>query len=1075
MRLHHLLPLFYCPLLPAFQETWESGYAGEDAAGRHVLAYWTFDGEEPLSDSSGKGADLTLNGARLSPDGRRGGALESFAGHPISNKPHQARAASKARLSPNGAFTIDLWMQPKVGFEDAPACYLLDKKYTPDTHTDFSLQMSAADKAGARRLLLALGLGSHSVVLHSEPLRLEAGQWRHLAVSYDAAGTATFYLDGSIHSRATRAGLGATVPGSRPLTLGDRNGSNYAGFHGLLDEVRLCEGVLKFEPVEVTLASARYVWRRMEQPEPVQVHCVNLRRETVSGARLRIDFGGIGATMNLPDLLPGKTHTVPFIPDTTLKSGPYALRARLEAAGAVASAAMEVQLAARPVPGQMPVVMWGASGGEIPRLKDIGFTHFIGFGTGVGGVWETKSGDAPPGDPDYIKRNRALLDDALAAGLNVVCTTSPASFFDHKPEFHRVDRDGRPFARTALLASHPELPAFFENVGRSLARAYGSHPAFTTVLVNSEVRDASRPSFNPIDIENYRAFSGGGIPAEVDQRSGVDYSTITGFPANRVVPDDHPILRYYRWFWTEGDGWNALHSALHRGVKSADRRDLWTFFDPAVRQPSISGAGGEVDVLSHWTYTYPDPQRIGLATDQLFAMSAASGRNQKVMKMTQIIWYRSQTAPAGKTAPENPVPWEDHDPDAAYITIAPMHLKQAFWTKLSRPVQGIMYHGWQSLVPVEDSASSYRHTHPGTVEVLKQLIHEVARPFGPMLLKVPDERREIALLESFTSQIFARRGGHGYNSTWSADLWLALQHAHLPPDIVFEETLLQNGLTGRRLLVMPECDVLSASVLEKIQAWQQAGGKILADEHLCPALKADFVIPSFKRVKNAAQDKARVLQTATEIKRLLAAAPLSPAVSADHPEVILRTRRAGTAAYLFLINDQREPGGYVGQHGLVMENGLPTATTITLPMETAHLYDLTRRRQVIPARDPQGRLQWSTTLGPCEGRLFLILPEPLFELRLKAPTTAARGSPVKLSLQVLTAADQPANAVLPIRLDIRDASGVPVEGTGYYAAEKGELEVVLLPAVNDEPGTWEIHATELASGLCATHYMALQP
>lgn len=1071
-----LSSLFLAVITPSFalQETWEKGYTGDDATGKHVLGYWTFDGETPLADSSGKGNTLTLNGAIVSPKGHRGGSLESAEGFPVTDQPHQARATAKARLSPSGPFTIDLWLNPKPEFDKGLRCYLLDKKYTPDTHTDYALQLTDADKSGTRRLQLSLGFGSHSTHFFSAPLRLPSGQWQHLAISYDAAGTTTFYLNGSTLSRSTQPGLSSVVPGSRPLTLADRNGSNYGGFPGFLDDIRLCDGTLKFEPVELSIASTRNVWRRLEKADPLQIACTNLRRESISGATLIIDFGPRSETIPLPTLAPGKTHLHPFHLNTALKAGHYPLQTRLTVGTATASAERSVQLTPRPLPDQMPVIMWGAGGDEIDRLKDIGFTHFIGFSAGVGETWAQKK-EMPPGEPDYIARNLRYLDHALAAGLSVVAGASPAHFFDTQPEFLRVGRDGKPFERLTLHASHPELPPFFENVGRSLARAYGRHPAFTTVLINTEVRDGSRPSFNPIDIENYRAFAGTDIPPEVNLRTGVDYTQLKDFPADRVVPDDHPILKYYRWFWTVGDGWNALHSALNKGVKSAGRSDLWSFFDPATRQPSISGAGGTVDTLSHWTYTYPDPQRIGLATDQLFAMREASARNQKVMKMTQLIWYRSQTSPIQKASPENPVPWEDQDPDAAYITIAPMHLKQAFWTKLSRPVQGIMYHGWQSLVPNPDSSSAYRYTHPHTVHVLKDLLHTIAQPLGPTLLKVPDERREIAFLESFTSQIFARRGGHGYNGTWSADLFLALQHAHHPAEIVFEETLLKNGLSGRKLLVMSECDVLATSVLAKIKDWQAKGGKILADEHLCPALKADLIIPSFKRVKNAAQDKAQLLALATTLRQHISSIALTPTVVADNPEVILRTRRAGDATYLFLINDHREAGTYVGQHGLVLENGLPSSTTVTLPQETAHLYDLTRSAQVIPARNATGQVSWKTDLGPCDGKLFLITPKPLQGLELEAPTSAKRGNSIKLDLRVTTTNGVSVNAVIPIHLQIKDAHGTLAEGSGHYATDKGQLIVTLDLPSNEDPGTWEIQATELASRMTTTRYLKVEP
>ena len=32
-------------------------------------------------------------------------------------------------------------------------------------------------------------------------------------------------------------------------------------------------------------------------------------------------------------------------------------------------------------------------------------------------------------------------------------------------------------------------------------------------------------------------------------------------------------------------------------------------------------------------------------------------------------------------------------PVLRFITIAPMHLREALWCKISRPIQGIMYHG----------------------------------------------------------------------------------------------------------------------------------------------------------------------------------------------------------------------------------------------------------------------------------------------------------------------------------------------------------------------------------------------
>jgi hypothetical protein len=1061
-----LLPLF--AHAATLQETWETGYTKTDASGPQVLGYWQFDGEAALKDSSGKGHDLTLLGAKSGVVGKFGEGLESFPGFPIEDKRHAAMTAVKPALSAKGAFTLEMWIKPKADWPAAQRCYLLDKKYVD--HTDYAWQITEADKSGTRRLFVTLGFGAESKMIHSDPVML-GSDWQHIAFVYDGAGDGQFFRNGSRIGGMKLEGYGGITPGTKALSIGDRLGSNYGGFPGFIDEVRISDGALKFERASLDIVSPRTVWRRMEtNVKPVEIICTNLRRETLQAAQLKLSFGGKDEDFILPDLRSGASHTARLTADTKLKPGRYTLTARFEAGDYRNEKSLSIEIVPR-LPPRLPVVMWGAGGEEIARLKDIGFTHFIGMSAiGSGDMWQQKK-QLPPGKEEYIARNRGYLDEALRNGLEVVASLSPSDTLKSDPKNLRIDRNGKVYERQDICASIPEFAPFFQTVGQSIAKTYGDHPAFTSALINTEVRDHNAPSFNPVDQANYLAFAKTGIPAEVMNKWGVDHTKLADFPTNRVIPDEHPILKYYRWFWTVGDGWNALHSALSKVVKSHGRRDFWSFFDPAVRQPSISGAGGSVDVLSHWTYTYPDPQRIGLATDQLFAMSDASGKGQRVMKMTQLIWYRSQTAPIGAKAPGDLVAWQDHDPDAAYITIAPMHLKEAFWTKLARPIQGIMYHGWQSLVDNPGSTSAYRFTNPNTVHVLRDLIRDVAEPLGPTLMKIPAERSEVAMLESFSSQMFARRGGYGSNNGWSADFWHAMQHAHVQMDILFEETLLKSGLSGRKYLLMPECDVLTESVVKKIAEWQKRGGKVIADEFLCPGVKADLVIPSFKRVKNAVQDKATVLALAKTLPEKMQTLGWKPALSIDNPEIITRTRRSGDALYVFVVNDHREPGTYVGQHGLVMENGLPSSGTLTLNQDTASVYDLTTHTLIVPNRSVGGQVSWPVNLGPGDGRIYLVTPKSLLNLALDVPATATCGNTAQITATITTTDASPLAAILPLEVTVQDANGVRAEGSGYYAAEKGTLTVSLDLAPNEDPGVWQIKVRDLASGMESVRWM----
>jgi hypothetical protein len=627
--------------------------------------------------------------------------------------------------------------------------------------------------------------------------------------------------------------------------------------------------------------------------------------------------------------------------DTTLRPDTYRLTARVETQGEPAFSseeAVELVLAPRPLPYRMPVMMWGINSAEnvlkeLPRLKDLGFTHCLASGAEMGAIWEAKR-PLTPTKEDRVAATKHMLDVALANDFGLAFTLSPGHWLKERSELQRVDRAGKAYApRGDVNAALPGIAEFGFNVGASIAQTYRDFPAWQAALINTEVRDSTQLSFSAVDRAAYRQFSGAEIPVEVLNKRGVNWAKLPDFPVDRVIADDHPVRRYLHWFWTVGDGWNPLHTAVHRGLHSTGRNDVWTWFDPAIRAPSVAGSGGEVDVLSQWTYTNPDPLRIGYFADEVFALAAAAPHPPRVMKMTQLFWYRAQSAPKKAGAAQVASPFDDHDPDAAYITISPVHLRESFWTKLARPVDGLMYHGWQALVPSE-STSGYRYTHPDTKEEFRRLHRGVLEPLGPTLRQVGDRRSDVAFLDSFTAQMFAGRGSYGYSGD---EAYLTLLYAQLQPEVIFEETLLRRGLAGYRVLVLADCDVLTASVVARIRAFQQRGGLVVGDENLAPAIKPDLRLPKVTRQRKGDVDHAALLASAATLRAGLEA-KYARYVDSANPEVVTRVRATGESDYVFVVNDRREFGTYVGQHGLVMEHGQPAESQVSVRRAGGQVY-----------------------------------------------------------------------------------------------------------------------------------------
>jgi len=1056
-------------------QPWKKLYTGAEATGEHVIALWQFLPGQETRDNSGKGHDLKVRGeTRFVQEGPFGAAMESFPADAKNDRAQGAAARDADDLSPSGAFTLEAWFAGKPEMDKFANVWLLDKKYfnyvrdTAEANWDYCLYLSRTG-LNKRRLMASLGFGKDSDFITGPEIEVEPGRWIHVAFTYDGAGICRFFVNGELLSKVRLEGRGGITPGRYDLVIGDRYGSVHGGFPGYIAQVRVLKGIPSYFSGGLTIGvgRARTVFVRREKNAEIPLVIGNDTSTPLHEGRAQIWLGGGKKELPLPDLAPNQELTIPISVDTSLRPDTYTLQVKASASSAGNNLNVEkeipITIVPRPLPNQMPVVMWG--GGDIERLKKIGFTHQLVGLVNYDKVWNAgKPTEAMP--PDQVEQQSKMLDQLLKEGLYAIVYLYPGSWVtrdaDRKAKYNRVDRQGKVREHDNVCGNFPEIRQFCYNVGASVAQTFGHHPALQGALIHSEVRDGTDLCFHDHDRQAFRQCAGYDIPDEVMGKSGLSYQRISNFPADRVVRDDDRILTFYRWFWKNGDGWNPLHSEVHRGLKSTGRQDLWTFFDPAVRVPDIWGSGGDVDVISQWTYSYPDPIKIGQATDELFAM--AEGKpGQKVMKMTQIIWYRSGTAPI----PEMPqdeakrAPWEKEKPQAPFITIAPDHLREAFWSKISRPIRGIMYHGWQSLVETGNK-TGYVFTHPQTQEVLAELTRDVVRPLGPTLLQVPDRKTDVAILESFASQIFAGRGSYGWSGSWEADMHLILQWAHLQPKILFDETLVRDGLDAYKVLVMPNCDVLTESVVQKIKQFQKRGGIVVADENLCPAIIPDIVIPSFKRSGRAAEDKAALQARALELCR-----QLDPFYTrygeASNPDVVIRFRQFGDADYLFVLNDKRTYGDYVGQYGRVMEKGLPSAATLSIRRREGFVYDLVSHKAV-PVRTSAGQMQFDVDFAPGDGKVFLISSQKIHTVKLDLPPKAKRGNTVVVTLSITDAKGVALTAVVPVRVEILDPQGRLAEGSGFYGARNGRHKLALDLAPNDLRGAWTIRVTELASG-----------
>ncbi|MBE2285154.1 MAG: LamG domain-containing protein [Prosthecobacter sp.] len=1052
---------------PPLQEPWDESYANLDATGSHVLGCWKFD-ELPLTDATGRGGQLMLNAADLVPAGRFGSGFKSGALARLTvAHPHH---------SPRGAFTAEMWVKASAAAIPTASACLLDKLGAGTT--DYSWSLLPPDERGMRPMMVKLGFGTFVKEFVSEPVLLKAEEWKHLAFSYDGEGKIVFHADGQMAGEAFAERCGALTPGMQPLHLGITC-MGTAGFQGVIDEVRLCSGARGFAAFALVIDGASHVWERMERPLPMKIICTNLRREALRAADMTYSVDGEAQTFIFPDLEPGATNVSEFGPDTSLKPGRYILEVAIGKGRHRVSRTQEFHIVGRRHH-MLPVVLDGANVEHLPQLNDLGFT----FWTGIRNDDAPYLGTANKTRPATV---RPRLEAGLLNGMRTVAALQHDGIMLSRG-LRKVDRDGKEYVPTAASTGSPNAAGLLAACGNMFTIYYRTCGAWSGVMMGA-TSFGLQPGFSKQEREAYQKFSGQDIPADV-KGDAVSYQQLPGFPQDRVVPDDHPVLKYYRWYWTEGNGINAMSDAWYKAYerRKQEHVETWFMHHPSVHQPSKAGSFGVAAHIGDQSGDTRDPLMAGLCMDQQLAMAAAHKREIGVFGILPVGWERALASPVSAEGTAGSIAQMDRVLPASRLTMAPALLKANLWTMLSRPLKGLVINDGALLCPatgLERAPSGT--THPQALEAMRDVADRLLKPLGPMLGRRQTWHSPVVLLESFTSQVMAGRGLYRGGASSSLEVWLALQRAHIQTEMLYEESLLEGGLDGRQILIMPDCDVLPASVVEKIRNWQKDGGKVLADDHLCPGLKADgswiakAPVPAVAPAEGVSPEAvsppveaAVPLPLSERLAVLCKDQGWKPRATCDHPDVVLHASRSGEATVLFVINDRREAGTYVGQHGLVKERGLPVATKLNFGQDKVNIYDLTEASFLLPKREDAG-LVVPLELGPSEGRVLLLSPVPLLEMQVEVPETAKRGYSAEVRVRLMTSGGRPMPAAIPVAVTIRDADGAPAEFDGHHVVENGELTLRLDLARNETPGAWEIRVRELASGMKAVKWMQVNP
>lgn len=706
---------------------------------------------------------------------------------------------------------------------------------------------------------------------------------------------------------------------------------------------------------------------------------------------------------------------------------------------------------------------WDIAARQLRRIAELGYD------------WAQFRADWALREPGKAAR---LIEYAMMLGveLGILIENGQGGVFkmtrDFPPDAELIDFNGKP---TGLVNAHDaRVQERHRMLMDHIMQLFRDFPSCTTVFMNSEVEDRLKLSFNPETRKMHEANLGFSL-SEVKRPDCIFAAPLAegNFIMPGVIRDDDPDYEYARYYFKSGDGFALTNKTMGKVVHQY-RPDMITISDP-LRNCSVYGRFDGVDAVSSWTYSNPDP-KTGLFIETLRREAMPEG---KEFIHTITLWnYAGSLVPAG----------ENRFDRELTLRMEPDRLTEIAWLNFSRAPLAIGTYFGSPLEFFFTRGDPFIYS-PASEEALAKFAREVLRPFGELMRRTTQSRRNIAVLDSFASRVYkaSPRPYNHYPNYAVYNFYTILNMAHLPADIIFEETVTDEGLDDYELLVLPVCDTLPETVYRRILDFSERGGIIIADQYLRPeipgVIRFDFDFEYRKRVNANAncrkrdfavkddtsfRDKwdtvplegvpadrdQRILEEYTVRLREVADGLHKRGFDCSSPRILLNSREFDGVRYLIAVNDHRTWGDRVGQWRSMLEKGLPEDGVFTLyDIESEpEVYELTSHRKLEVTACENGYC-FEFTLPAASGAIFAVWPKPVPGLRLSRPYPGC--------LRIETGA---AAGLRPLKLEIVMPDGNIHDGSGYILAERGVWQMEIKAALNEPEGEWLAKIMDLTTG-----------
>ena len=623
--------------------------------------------------------------------------------------------------------------------------------------------------------------------------------------------------------------------------------------------------------------------------------------------------------------------------------------------------------------------------------------------------------------------------------------------FDKTPQYFRLDNEGKPMGnpytagRPGLGISHAEIVGnCAKSIAAQLKVVAGLKSFRPYALCNDDWSIYYGWDYAPHVLRAFKTDTGRDAPRKMELP-----------PAFGAIPDDHPWVQWFQWTLVHVDGaYNKAETQAAIQVR------------PDVRIGPIPG-GMQIPLVMLWQPSQYPPYSFGDNGFNLICSYYYNTYWQPIL--TDTFWME-----IGRMGNRSLREWNMPD---VFMTAG--YTRNNLFHYLAGGVQGLAYYTYAE------------RTDSAWLEIGR--LGKVVRRIGPVQARLTPARREIGMLNSFTTNCFdpghTCQQAYGYHN---------LLQGHFDVEMVSEDEIVAGRAPRYKAVLLYNVKYLRRSVYDVLAAHAAQGGLVILDSSV------PFQIPGAKRLAvDVGMGRQKTLPVSPgaihlstpgirdyghadriEVIRQALSRYVKPHFDCRDIKLVASRFEADGVPYTWFVNAhdgseymfcrERMGAGHPGagtpekvKELIDWENAetakgpyVATAEFDRLPGEP---YDLVGGKKVPVVKTAAGRYAITLSMQRFGGALVAWLPSRIASLELSAPAAAVAIQSVRFKATV-SSQDHPTVGAIAVEFVLRDPAGRPSVVSDVRATSNGQAVFDWTPAVNDPPGLWTLQSAELASG-----------